>query len=138
MSRRVRDQSTLPADLRELAILMVAKSYDNDYERHHHEPIALGAGVTTDQLGHLSQWRTSPYFSPVQRMVLRFAEDATVRHHVTDEALADVTGVMSSQQVVELALTVGWYHLCHVLIDSLRIEREFTGLLSQRPTEPVP
>ncbi len=103
---------------------MIATTYDNDYERHHHEPLAMEAGVTAAQLDDITHWRASSNFSSAQRMVLRFAEEATLRHHVTDEALADVSGAFPPQQVVELALTVGWYHLCHVLIDSLRIERE--------------
>lgn len=124
MSRRVRDRSTLPADLRELVVLMVATTFDNDYERHLHEPLALQAGVTAAQVEAITHWRTSSSFSPSQRAVLRFAEEATLRHRVTDEALVDVSAALPPQQIVELALAVGWYHLCHVVIDSLRVERE--------------
>jgi AhpD family alkylhydroperoxidase len=124
MSQYVRDDSSLPDSLRELAILTVAHALRNEYELHQHSPIARRLGITEVQLNELPDWRESTNFSAVQRAVIAFASEATVKRRVTDAVFAEVTTHLPRPQLVDLAVIVGWYHLCHVLIDSLAVEIE--------------
>lgn len=124
VSEHVRDESTLPPLLRELAILSVARCLDNEYEIHHHEPIARNLGASDAQLSDLGDWQHSPIHSEVERAVIRFAWEATAARRVSDGAAAEVIRLLPPDQVIELVLTVGWYHLCHVVIDSLGVEIE--------------
>lgn len=124
MSRYVRDESTLPDALRELAILTVAHALSDKYELHQHSPIARGLGITEVQLKELPDWHESIHFSEVQRAVIAFASEATVERRVGDAAFAKVTAHLPRPQVVDLAVVVGWYQLCHVLIDALAVEIE--------------
>lgn len=124
VSEHVRDQSLLPPLLREFAILAVARSLNNEYEIHHHEPIARALGASNAQLSHLADWAYSTLYSEVERAVIGFAWEATVARHVSDDTAADVIKLLPADQVVELTLTIGWYHLCHVVIDSLGVEIE--------------
>jgi 4-carboxymuconolactone decarboxylase len=124
MSRYVRDESTLSDDLRELAILAVAHALDDKYELHQHEPIARGLGITDAQLNGLPKWRRSTSFSDLQRAVIGFANEATVKRRVSDAAFGQVAEHLPQAQVVDLAVVVGWYHLCHVVIDALGVEIE--------------
>lgn len=124
MSRYVRDDSSLPDSLRELAVLTVAHALKSEYELHQHSPIARRLGITEVQLRELPNWRKSTNFSAVQRAVIAFASEATTKRRVSDASFAEVTDHLPRPQVVDLAIIVGWYHLCHVLIDSLAVEIE--------------
>jgi alkylhydroperoxidase family enzyme len=124
MSRHVRDESTLPNDLRELAILTVAHNLENSYEIHQHEPIALRVGLRPEQLASLSTSSASQHLTDLEGAVVSFAREATEDRHVTPSTSARLATFLTPEQIVELALTVGWYHLCHVLIDSLGVEIE--------------
>jgi len=124
MSRYVRDDSSLPDSLRELAVLTVAHALKSEYELHQHSPIARRLGITEVQLRELPNWRKSTNFSAVQRAVIAFASEATTKRRVSDASFAEVTDHLPQPQVVDLAIIVGWYHLCHVLIDSLAVEIE--------------
>lgn len=124
MSRHIRDESSLPGDLRELAILVVANVLDVPYERFHHEPAARKAGVGDEQLEALPRWRESAVFTPMQRAVLAYAE-SVAKQHTADAATFDaLRGHLSLAQIVDLAVTVAWYHFCAALIGPLEIEPE--------------
>lgn len=124
MSRYVRDESTLPDHLRELAVLTVASVLDDKYELQQHVPIARRLGITEVQLKELANWDESPNFSDLQRVVIAFAWEATVRRRVGDATFARVKAHLPRHQVVDLAVVVGWYQLCHVVIDGLGVELE--------------
>ena len=124
MSRHVRDESSLPAELRELGILAVAHTLDVPYERFHHEPAARRAGVSEEQIAALPRWRESGAFTAAQRAVLAYAE-SVARHHTADAATFDALREhLSSEQLVDLAVTIAWYHFCAALIGPLEIDLE--------------
>ncbi|TAM56309.1 carboxymuconolactone decarboxylase family protein [bacterium] len=124
MSRHVRDESSLPGDLRELGILAVAHTLDVPYERMHHEPAARRAGVSEEQIAALPRWRESGAFDPAQRAVLAYAE-SVARHHAVDAATFDALREhLSREQLVDLAVTIAWYHFCAALIGPLEIDLE--------------
>ena len=124
MSRHVRDDSRLAPKLREVAIVTIAKVLGNSYELGHHVPIARSLGVTDAQLHALPDWTRSDLFNPHESTVVRYAAEMTTGHHASDETMALAVELLSAAEAVDLALTVGWYHLCHVLIDSFGIELE--------------
>jgi len=90
MSRYVRDDSSLPDSLRELAVLTVAHALKSEYELHQHSPIARRLGITEVQLRELPNWRKSTNFSAVQRAVIAFASEATTKRRVSDASFAEV------------------------------------------------
>src|SRR5262245_41068934 len=51
MSEQVRDRSSLDPWLRGSAVVTVASCLANDYELHHHEPLAVAAGVLLTAFG---------------------------------------------------------------------------------------
>src|SRR3712207_5425262 len=85
MSRYVRDDAALPANLRELAVLVTAYALDAPYELYHHVPAARRAGVTEEQLAALPDWRASAAFDATERAVLAYAEQVA-RSRDADDA----------------------------------------------------
>ncbi len=124
MSRYVRDESSLPPQLRELAVLVTADALDVEYERVHHLAEARKVGVPEPKLRDIPTWRTSDVYAPVERAVMAYAEQVARTRRVGDATVADLLRYLFPHHVIDLAITVGWYHLCAVLILPLGVERE--------------
>lgn len=69
-----------------------------------------GSGVSDDELARLSDWRSSPSFTPAERASLDFTEqfcgDSAA---MSDELIAELKRLLPPGHVVELALVVGKY-----------------------------
>ena len=124
MSRYVRHQSSLRPQLRELAILVTGTVLEVDYERVHHLAEARKAGVPEPKLRDIPTWRTSTVYAPVERAVMGYADQVARSRRVDDATVAEVLLYLPAPQLIDLAITVGWYHLCAVLILPLGVELE--------------
>lgn len=124
MSRYVRNEAELAPRLRELAVLATAYALDVDYEKHHHVPAARRAGVTEAQLATFPDWRASDAFDASELAVLDYADQVARSRDCADATFARLRRHLSDSQIADLALTVGWYHLCAAIIGPLRIEIE--------------
>lgn len=117
----VRQQSSLPAALRELVIMRVAVINGAPYEAEQHAPIALREGVTQAQLDELDVWETSDKFDATQRAVLAYTDAMTKSIQVPDEIFAALRAVFTDRLIVELTATVGAYNLVSRFLEALQI-----------------
>lgn len=123
-SRYVRDEAALPPRLRELAVLATAFALDVEYEKFHHRPAARRAGVSEAQIAAFPDWRASDAFDPTERAVLDYADQVARRRDCDDQTFAALREHLSNAEITDLALTVGWYHLCAAVLGPLRVEPE--------------
>ena len=124
MSRYVRDESSLDPALRELAILATGYGLDVPYEQYHHLPVARRVGVSEAKLAAIPAWRDSREFSETERAVLAYADSVARSRTVDDDTFRALVANLSRGEIVDLALTVGWYHLCAAILGPLGIETE--------------
>jgi 4-carboxymuconolactone decarboxylase len=124
MSRYVRDESSLPAGLRELAILATAYALGVEYEQVHHVAAARGAGVAEAKLAAFPAWQTSDAFDDVERAAMTYAHEVATARRVNDRTFQVLAAYLSQGQIVDLALTVGWYHVCAALLLPLEVGLE--------------
>jgi len=122
MSRYVRDESSLTPQLRELAILATAHALDVEYEKVHHLAAARRIGVAERKLQAFPNWAASDAFTPAERAVLAYSHQVTRSLTADDATFNTLREYLTPAQVVDLTLTVGWYHLCAALILPLRID----------------
>jgi alkylhydroperoxidase family enzyme len=127
MSHHVRDESTLPPQLRELAILVTAHALDVEYEKVHHLPAARRAGIPESKLQAVPRWATSPVYDPRERAVMAYADQVARTRRVSDSAFEALRQHLTPAQIVDLAVTVGWYHFCAAIILPLEVETEHPG-----------
>ena len=120
----IRQQSTLPAQYRELVIMAIAVINGASYEYDQHVPFALQAGLTRAQIEALPHWRDSPLFDATQRAVLDYAECMTRDVHVADEVFAPIGAHFDARQIVELTATIAGYNLVSRFLEALRIDPE--------------
>ncbi len=126
MSRYVRNESSLRPALRELAILATAYALGVEYEKVHHRPVARRVGVSKRQLAAFPAWfqAEADVFDPTERVVMAYADQMARGRRVDEATFRELRSYLSAPEIVDLTLTLGWYHLCAVIIDGLGIEPE--------------
>lgn len=124
----VRGKSTLPADIRELAILRVASRNGADYEWAAHEPLARQAGLGDEAIaaiqvggGGAGGGAGGAGLSPAQWAALGYADAMTVHVSVPDEVFGAVREHLSEQQVLELTVTVAAYNMVSRVLVALEV-----------------
>lgn len=104
----VRWRASLDGRTRELLICLVASLNDDDYEWAVHAPLALAAGVGSEQLDSLPAWSACDSFSERDRVALGFGERVALGR-VDDETFPEASATFDRQQLVEIAATCAYY-----------------------------
>ena len=124
MSRYVRSGSTLDPGLRELVILATAHELGQDYEVAHHTQAAGVVGVDAAKVAALMPGGSIDGFTPAERCAIEFARQTAHTRSCDDATFSRMQALFSTQEIVDLVVTTAWYHLCAVILGSLRIELE--------------
>ena len=119
----LRRDCTTPRTLRELMILRGAQLERSAYEWHQHRRWARQQGVPPEQIEDLFIWRESPRFSEAERAALALTE-AMMAGDVSDEDFAGLQKHFSNSEIVELALTAGFYAMVPRVLNALRVPIE--------------
>jgi len=107
ISRYVRGGSSLDPKLREAVILATAQELGSAYEVAHHS-----AGVALDELDERG------------RSAVEYARSTARNRGSEDEIFERLQTQFSTEEIVDLVVTVAWYHLCAVILGSLQVELE--------------
>lgn len=121
LSHFVRDRSSLPPVLREVAILQTGLSVGCQYEVSQHTVAARRAGVPDATIAALLDGRYEA-LEPAESAVAAFAREVGAARSASAETLAELRRHLSLRQVSDLALTVGMYHLCAAVLMPLQVE----------------
>jgi uncharacterized peroxidase-related enzyme len=100
-------KASLDAKLRELAYLKASVINGCAYCADAHKAGGRRAGVTDRQIEEIQNFATSDAFSPLEKLVLRYAEEVTRNVKATDEVVAELKKNLSAADIVELTVTIG-------------------------------
>jgi AhpD family alkylhydroperoxidase len=118
----VRNETSVPADLRELIILRVAVLNGAAFEFDAHVPHAQKAGVSARKIQAVREQALSDVFAPLERLVLELA-DAMTRDIVVPSAVMEpLRDRLDAKSLVEIVATVAAYNMVSRLLVALRIE----------------
>jgi len=118
----------LPANLRELVILLVAKIEGGTYEWVQHVPIAEAAGCRKDQIAALEKGEFSAsVFDVREKALLVFAEDVIRNVRAGEENVKAAAAHFSPQEIVEIVLTCGFYMTMARLTETTRVDVDGPG-----------
>jgi len=111
----IRTKTSLPDDVREVAICRVAVINQAWYEWAHHAPLAKAGGVSEEGLALLEQpdlgGKTgSDVLSPRLWAVVDYTDAMTRDVAVKDDVFENLRGHFSEQEVVEVTATVAAYN----------------------------
>jgi AhpD family alkylhydroperoxidase len=124
MSRYIRDASSLEPGTRELVILATAHELGQAYEVAHHTEGAARAGVAPEKVAAVTAGGSLDALSEAERCAVEFARQVAVSRTCDDATFARVQANFTKEQIVDLVVTCGWYHLCAVVLGSLEVELE--------------
>jgi 4-carboxymuconolactone decarboxylase len=117
-------RGALPARDRELLILRTAWSCRAGYEWGQHVPIAREAGLTGDEIARLRRPLDGGGWSPEDAALLRAADELHRHARIGDPTWAALAARYDDQQLIELCMVVGHYHLLAFTLNSLGVQRE--------------
>lgn len=121
MLTAVRNQTGVPADLRELMILRVAVLNGAGFEFDAHVPHAERAGVSAEKIAAVRATPLAELFSPLERLVLELT-DAMTRDIVVPDALMErLRRHFDAKGIVETVATVAAYNMVSRLLVALQI-----------------
>jgi alkylhydroperoxidase family enzyme len=113
----------LSAKLRELTILRIGNLSPARYEWVQHVPIALAVGATQAQVDALERGdTTAACFDAREKAVLRFTTEVVRDVRASDACFAEVAGLFSPREIVELLLTIGYYMMIARLLETTAVD----------------
>ena len=122
MLSAVRNRNSVPAHLRELAILRVAVLNGAHYEFEAHAPIALAAGLSAQTLEAVRQQvLIAAQLSPQELLVLELTDAMTREIVVPDALYARIQAEFGSRTQLDLVATVAAYNMVSRLLVALHI-----------------
>jgi alkylhydroperoxidase family enzyme len=123
-NRHVLSASTLPARLRQIAILRVAWIRCAVYMWSSHLRVSLSLGLTREDFDAVKIGESSPHWSEPERTLIRAVDRLVEDSQMSDATWSALGTSLDRKQILDLLFTVGCYTLLTMVLNSLRIERE--------------
>ena len=105
----VRNESTVPHPVRELAMLATARAKDCIYIWDRHVPIARESGLSNELIDSLRDRKPLPKLSPAEEAVINLANEFFTGSRVSVETFKTAHEQFGSQGLVELVTLMGFY-----------------------------
>lgn len=115
------EEGKLDAALRELAILRAGVECRSPYEYSQHIAFGRRAGLTDAQIRGVAE----PYvglFEPRQMAVIAYAGELSRDARVSDATHDAVAAFMNDEEIVELAMVIGFYNLVSRVLNALQVD----------------
>lgn len=109
----IRTQTSLPADLREIAICRVAAINGAWFEWGHHAPLLREAGLSEEGMRIVEDVKATgseAVLNRKQKAVLEYTDAMTKTVKVPDEVFQELKDNFSEKEVVEITATVAAYN----------------------------
>jgi len=116
----LRFESSLPDNLRELAILTTAQHWQQDYEWRAHATIAREVGVNEQAIKSLAAGGTVLGLSPEESIIHNFCRQLHRAKNVDDETFAAAERLLGSTLVIDLCAVCGYYALLAMVMNVAR------------------
>jgi 4-carboxymuconolactone decarboxylase len=105
----IRYQGTLPARIRELAILVVAEHWSSAFEQHAHEAAGRRAGLSEEELAAVRAGAEPDLADPAEQAAVRMAQTLVRAGDLDDAQYAGAVAQLGEAGVFELTTLVGYY-----------------------------
>jgi 4-carboxymuconolactone decarboxylase len=120
MRLHVQQHPVLGNKLTELAILIAAREWTNNYEWNAHSAAASRAGLSPDIIGAIAAGRRPDQMAEDEEMVYDFCAELLHNKSVSDATYARTLGKFGEGGVVELANLEGYYMYLSVVMNVAR------------------
>jgi 4-carboxymuconolactone decarboxylase len=114
----------LPARERELLILRTGYLCRAPYEWGQHVVIGRAAGLTDEEIARVAAGPDADGWSTEEATLLRAADELHAESCIGDATWAALAERWDEQQLIEVCMVVGQYHLVAFMLNSLGVEPE--------------
>jgi 4-carboxymuconolactone decarboxylase len=118
LNHYLRDESSLPKKVQELAMLVTARELDCQHIWNAHATSARQAGVPDALVDAMRERRELPALAPDEAAVVHYSREFFRTHRVSRGAFQAVLEQFGRQGAVELSLVLGNYSLLALLINA--------------------
>lgn len=118
----------LPARERELLILRTGYLCRAPYEWGQHVVIGRAAGLTDDEIARVATGPAADGWSAEEATLLRAADELHADSCIGDATWAALAERWDEQQLIEVCMVVGQYHLVAFALNSIGVEPESDDL----------
>src|SRR5262245_8326542 len=118
LNHYLRDESSLPKKVQELAMLVTARELDCQHIWNAHATSARQAGVPDALVDALRERRALPALAPDEAAVVHYGWEFFRTHRVSRGAFQAVLEQFGRQGAIELSLVLGNYSLLALLINA--------------------
>ena len=123
-----------PANIREVAILAVAREMDSQFEWAAHEPEALKEGVPAEVVDVIKRRLSTQGLDETYAAIIELGRQTFGEHKVTSECFARVKKLFPPTKLVELVMLMGNYAATAALLTAFDMQLPE----GQKPLLPVP
>ena len=123
-----------PANIREVAILAVAREMDSQFEWAAHEPEALKEGVPAEVVDVIKRRLSTQGLDETYAAIIELGRQTFGDHKVTSECFARVKKLFEPTKLVELVMLMGNYGATAALLTAFDMQLPE----GQKPLLPVP
>ena len=81
-------------------------------------------GIPQEKLAEIHNYENNPLFTPLEQLVLRYVEEASLERSTADETETALRQHFGDSERVELALIVGLWNMTNRLFNTLRVAPE--------------
>jgi 4-carboxymuconolactone decarboxylase len=116
MTDYLRQKTSLPKRLNEMAILIEARLWDAQYEWWAHYPLALKAGLSEAVIRDIRDGRRPAAMAADEEVVYDVVIETIRDRRLTDQTFQKAKTVLGEQQVVDLVATAGFYMMVSAVV----------------------
>ncbi len=116
----LRYKNALPRKLGELAILVTARLWSQQFEWHHHRAFALEAGLAAETISALAEGRRPDGLAEEEAAVYDFLSELNANRSVSDASYARVLASFGERGIIDLVGIAGYYGLLAMAMNVAR------------------
>jgi 4-carboxymuconolactone decarboxylase len=121
MTEYLRQKTSLPHRLNEMAILLEARLWDAQYEWWAHEPLARKAGLSDAIIESIRNGKRPDAMQPDEAVVYDVVTELLNKRQLSDDTFGKAKQMLGEQQVVDLVAVTGFYVMVSAVVIGGRI-----------------
>jgi 4-carboxymuconolactone decarboxylase len=121
MTEYLRQKTSLPHRLNEMAILLEARIWDAQYEWWAHEPLARKAGLSDALIGDIRDGKRPGSMQPDEAVVYDVVTELLNRRQLPDDTFGRAKQILGEQQTIDLIAVTGFYVMVSAVVIGGRI-----------------
>jgi 4-carboxymuconolactone decarboxylase len=124
MGAVLRFKSAMPENLKEFAIIVLAREWNSDIEWTAHAALAAKAGVSAASIETIRTNQSHATLTADEQLIARFVLQLLREKKVPDDTFNAAQNLLGTQGVVDLTLTCGYYTAINMAQIALKPEME--------------